>query len=162
MNLIVAHILRGLQLLLAIIVLGLAGETTNTEPTDRSNFMIFVAVWTILVVFYFMLAPRFFPAAAHNLAKVGVDSLTMLFWFASFIAMAVLMRNVRLTRNLTLSHTPVWHHLDHWYKVGTAATVFGSFEWLLFVATMVLTLFEAFGNGGSHKPAANIQPQFTV
>lgn len=52
--------------------------------------MVFVSVWTLLVLIYLALAPRFFSAFAHPMAMLGLDALTMLFWFAGFIALAVL------------------------------------------------------------------------
>ena len=52
--------------------------------------MIFVSVWTLLILIYLALAPRFFSAFAHPMAMLGLDALTMLFWFAGFIALAVL------------------------------------------------------------------------
>ena len=92
--------------------------------------MIFAAVWTLLVLIYLALAPRFFSAFAHPAAMLGLDALTMLFWFAGFIALAV------------------WHHraesvyfYDGYYDYKACATiggycreteaavVFGAFEW---------------------------------
>ena len=92
--------------------------------------MVFAAVWTLLVLIYLALAPRFFSAVAHPIAMLGLDALTMLFWFAGFIALAV------------------WHHRAEDVYVGDgfeyykacsyaggycreveAAVVFGAFEW---------------------------------
>ena len=52
--------------------------------------MIFVAVWTLLVLVYLALAPHFFSSLANVFVILALDALTMLFWFASFIALAVL------------------------------------------------------------------------
>ena len=92
--------------------------------------MVFTAVWTLLVLIYLALAPRFFSTVAHPIAMLGLDALTMLFWFAGFIALAV------------------WHHRAEDVYVGDgyeyfqacsivggycreieAAVVFGAFEW---------------------------------
>lgn len=51
--------------------------------------MVFVSVWTLLILIYLALAPRFFSAFAHPMAMLALDVLTMLFWFAGFIALAV-------------------------------------------------------------------------
>lgn len=51
--------------------------------------MVFVSVWTLLILIYLALAPRFFSAVAHPMAMLALDALTMLFWFAGFIALAV-------------------------------------------------------------------------
>ena len=38
---------------------------------------------------FLLLAPKFFPKAAHNLVILALEFITMLFWFAGFIALAV-------------------------------------------------------------------------
>ncbi len=66
-----------------------ASEADGLTPSQDS-FMVFVSVWTLLILIYLALAPRFFSAFAHPMAMLGLDALTMLFWFAGFIALAVL------------------------------------------------------------------------
>lgn len=51
--------------------------------------MLFTAIWTLLILIYLALAPRFFSAFAHPMAMLALDALTMIFWFAAFIALAV-------------------------------------------------------------------------
>lgn len=53
--------------------------------------------------------------AAHPYAVVGVDALTMLFWFAGFIAVAVFVSNRQCLGGVC--------------KTAKAAAVFGAFEW---------------------------------
>jgi hypothetical protein len=92
---------------------------------SRDSFMVFNAVWTIFVVFYFMLTPRFLPVAAHKMAFFALDALTMIFWFAGFIALAVEVNRVG-------SYPAGFDYNDFlhkWYQLGVAATVFGAFEW---------------------------------
>ena len=81
--------------------------------------MLFTSVWTLLAVAYLTLAPTRFPRAAHKFAIAGVEFLTMLFWFASFIAVAVLWRDI------------YWGWAGHGtvHDVGIAAIVFGAFLW---------------------------------
>lgn len=108
--------LRAVQALFAIIVLGLTGHGkpallpfSSTLPThlrskspadippvasygdtpSSDSFLVFTSVWTLLILVYLALAPRLFSALAHPIAMVGLDALTMLFWFAGFIALAV-------------------------------------------------------------------------
>lgn len=80
--------------------------------------MLFTSVWTLLAVAYLTLAPTRFPRAAHKFAIAAVEFLTMLFWFASFVAVAVLWRNI------------YWGH-GHgtFHNCGIAAIVFGAFLW---------------------------------
>ncbi|KAK3172041.1 hypothetical protein OEA41_004125 [Lepraria neglecta] len=143
-----------IQFLFAIIILGLTGHIASDFYTpSQDSYELFCAVWTVLILLYLALAPRFFPNFAHPLAILGLNALTMLFWFAAFISMAVL-----------------HHQLDNigegdYYGdylggfcsfVGTycpileAAAVFGAFEWALFVATTILAALAAF-RGHSSK-----------
>ena len=63
-------------------------ETIFDSPSEI-NYLIFVAIWTLLVLAFLMLAPKFFPKAAHNLVILALEFITMIFWFAGFIALAV-------------------------------------------------------------------------
>ena len=89
--------------------------------------MVFNAVWTILVLIYLGLAPRFFSRYAHVHAITALDALTMLFWFAGFIALAVLYHDIVSVANFEfLSGCGV---LGDYCGVSEAAVVFGAFEW---------------------------------
>merc|ERR1712023_621488 len=57
-------------------------------------FMLFASIWTLLAVAYLVLAPARFPAAAHKYAIAGVEFVTMVFWFAAFVAVASLGRQL--------------------------------------------------------------------
>lgn len=80
--------------------------------------MLFTSIWTLLAVAYLVLSPTRFPKAAHKYAILGVEALTMLFWFAAFVAVAAR-----------------WG--DSWwagrrgtfYGSGVAAIVFSAFTW---------------------------------
>lgn len=121
--------LRGVQVLFSIIVLGLTAYLVDAylwTPASVS-FMLFTSIWTLLAVAYLVLSPTRFPKAAHKYAILGVEALTMLFWFAAFVAVAAR-----------------WG--DSWwagrrgtfYGSGVAAIVFSAFTWLTFVATTAL------------------------
>lgn len=93
--------------------------------------MVFTAVWTLLILIYLALAPRFFSAVAHPMAMLGLDALTMLFWFAGFIALAVFHHQAE--------GVYLGNDYGDTYKVCgllggicgeiEAAAVFGAFEW---------------------------------
>lgn len=97
--------------------------------------MIFVAAWTMLILIYLSLAPRFFSSLANVFAILALDALTMLFWFAGFIALAVLYNAVQDSAVLTrigFADVDVENTCD--YDRGLcremeAAVVFGAFEW---------------------------------
>eukprot|EP00914_Ancora_sagittata_P030889 GHVO01062332.1.p1 GENE.GHVO01062332.1~~GHVO01062332.1.p1 ORF type:complete len:177 (+),score=6.21 GHVO01062332.1:54-533(+) len=128
--------LRGVQVVFSIIVLGLTaylvdvynGPYTNWSP-HSVNFMLFTSIWTLLAVAYLVLSPTRFPRAAHKYAIGAVEFLTMLFWFAAFIAVAVRWNNSGWG----------WGLIDTtFYQAGVAAIVFSAFLWLTFVATTAL------------------------
>ena len=89
--------------------------------------MVFVAVWTLLVLIYLGLAPRFFSQFAHVHAILALDALTMLFWFASFIALAVLYHDIVYVANF--EYFDGCGALGDYCGVSEAAVVFGAFEW---------------------------------
>ena len=69
-----------------------------------------------MVVAFQVLAPRFFPKAAHKFAILAVDAVTMLFWFSGAIALAVF---VGLVTGPT----------SNFYRTAQAAVAFSFFEW---------------------------------
>lgn len=82
---------------------------------EEINYLIFVVVWTLLALAYLVVAPARFPAAAHKFAMLAVEALTMLFWFAGFIALAVWLNGRVCFGSVCAS--------------AKAATVFAAFEW---------------------------------
>lgn len=85
--------------------------------SDSPNFMLFVACWTaFLATPYLALAPVFFPHFAHRIVIPAVEVITMIFWFAGFIALAVFLPPTEAC---------------HWSRCSAlqAAVVFGAFEW---------------------------------
>ncbi|KAJ0413738.1 marvel domain-containing protein [Aspergillus carlsbadensis] len=132
------YILRAVQAIFAIIVLGLAGhaiDELNTSGADEVNFMVFNGVWTFFIVVpYFILAPIFVPALAHRYALAAVDGVTMIFWFAGFIALAVAIGD--FNDYLECSDYS-------WCQGLQAAAAFGAFNWVLFLATTVLNTLAA-------------------
>jgi hypothetical protein len=81
------------------------------------NFLLFCSLWTILAVAYLVLAPSRFPSAAHKYAILGVEALTMIFWFAGWVAVAALWGDLGCGSRGGVCGT------------GTAAIVFGAFIW---------------------------------
>lgn len=96
------------------IVSGFYGDV----PSELS-FIVFVSVWTMVVTIYLLVAPLNFPRLAPVIAVLALDALTMLFWFAAFIALAVWKSNLGLCFG-RICNTIV------------AGIVFGAFEWLVF------------------------------
>lgn len=59
------------------------------DTPGELHYLIFVAVWTLLVLAFLMLAPKLLPSIASNIVILALEFLTMLFWFAGFIALAI-------------------------------------------------------------------------
>lgn len=81
--------------------------------------MVFVSVWTLLVLPYLALAPTYLERFANKFAILALDALTMLFWFAAFVALAVYRDN----------HGGGSCDGFRVCRTETAAVVFGAFEW---------------------------------
>ncbi|KAI4618972.1 hypothetical protein J4E83_005923 [Alternaria metachromatica] len=122
--------LRGVQVVFSIIVLGLTAYIVDAYVTwvpASVAFMLFTSIWTLLAVAYLVLAPARFPAAAHKFAIGGVEFITMIFWFAAFVAVAT-----RWGNNWWAGRQGTF------YSCGVAAIVFSAFNWVTFVASTVL------------------------
>jgi hypothetical protein len=84
---------------------------------SQINFLLFCSVWTCaLAVPYLALSPRFFPAAAHKYAILAAEAATMIFWFAGFLAAAVLLSGFDFCNGTVCG-------------AARGAIVFGAFEW---------------------------------
>ncbi|KFX97105.1 hypothetical protein O988_05033 [Pseudogymnoascus sp. VKM F-3808] len=141
---------RVVQALFAIIVLGLLADvTTNWYTASEVNFLIFTSVWTLLAVAYLVIAPLTFATAAHKYGILVAEALTMLFWFAGFIALADLLGRVGCTSRAGKACSE-----------SIAATVFAAFEWLLFAGTTILAALHVWRTrGGSSEPAHAMKVQ---
>lgn len=127
------------------------GPGYNWSP-HSVNFMLFCSIWTLLAVAYLLLAPTRFPKAAHKFAIGAVEFITMIFWFAAFVAVAVRWNN------------SWWGYAGRgtFYSCGVAAIVFSAFLWyvdrsvlkspcannnrLTFVATTILAALHIRGS----------------
>ena len=92
----------------------------NASPS-QVNFMIFCAVWSILAVAFLILSPRYDTQArhiGHKFTVLAVDAVTAIFWFAGFIALAVLIGVPNCGT-------------DHVCGSLQASVVFGAFLWLV-------------------------------
>ena len=93
--------------------------------------MLFVSLWSLVVLVYLGLGIRF---VQHTIAKalgVGLDLLTALFWFAGFIALAVLYHDgVFIDYGFDFEDVfTLCSAAKNGCGVMEAAVVFGAFEW---------------------------------
>ncbi|KAK4695677.1 hypothetical protein P7C71_g2105, partial [Lecanoromycetidae sp. Uapishka_2] len=155
-------VVHAIQFLFAIIVLGLTGHVASYGATpSQDSFMIFVAVWTLIIVLYTALTPKLAPSLAHVLAIFALNALTTLFWFAAFIALAVFYHDLENSA-VIFGDGFFFEGADQTCSViGSychqieAATVFGAFEWALFVISTILAGLEGFHNHKGRGTTAN-------
>ncbi|KAF7593164.1 hypothetical protein BBP40_011877 [Aspergillus hancockii] len=122
---------RIVQVIFAIITLGLTAYIVSVYNNDTVNFMLFNSIWTAFFATpYLAIAPVHLPQFAHRFVIPAVEAATMIFWFAGFIALGVLLPVPRFC---------------HWSacSCAQAATVFGAFEWALFMTTTVVAVLGA-------------------
>lgn len=129
--------LRVAQAILSILVLGLTAYVVSLWAPSEVNFLLFTSIWTFLALAYLIVTPGKFPEAAHkygvsfsqtpanDMERANIDGLfqilaaeiiTAIFWFAGFIACAVLLTDTGCRRGSGCRSLQ-------------AATVFGAFEW---------------------------------
>ncbi|KAL1958354.1 hypothetical protein VTO42DRAFT_4671 [Malbranchea cinnamomea] len=141
-------ILRVVQALFALIVLGLTGHLVNVAwfTPSELGFNLFNSIWTFFIVVPFLvLAPVYAPALAHKYGLLASEAITTIFWFAGFIAMAAELDDVGDCRG------------NNFCSEWKAATAFGAFEFALFLGTViyiyVLPLIR-----GRNKSATTAEP----
>ncbi|KAJ5709609.1 hypothetical protein N7493_009900 [Penicillium malachiteum] len=139
------YAIRIVQWIFGLIVLALTAYVVSTwdwwGESDTANFVLFLSCWTLIVAIpYLALAPTHAPRLAHRMVIPAMEVITMIFWFAGFIATAAELPD---------------SHACHWSACRSrqAATVFGAFEWLLFALTTFFAVVD-FMNGRSSGETA--------
>lgn len=95
--------------------------------------MVFCSVWSLVVLGYLIASSMYVTRIYNKLVALGLNAVTMIFWFAGSIALAVVYRG----------------------GVATAAIVFGFLLWLLFVALTALDALDFHKN----RTSSNIAPK---
>ena len=109
---------------------------------DAWGFLMFCAAWTVLIVIFHLIAGiSFADRALIGYIRVAVEAVAVLSWLAGFIAVAVQVSTDTCSEGKSSCASL------------KAATVFGAFEWLLFMVTAALTVMLVFK--GSRKPRAS-------
>jgi len=123
----------------SIIELGLTGYVISFShgfSASQVNFMLFNSIWSLLVLAYVGLTPLYATHLFHKLASLALEALTMLFWFAGSIALAVLVGGP-----WNCAADTVCGSIE-------AAIAFGFFLWALFGFLTVLDTIEAMRSRG--------------
>ncbi|RPA99988.1 hypothetical protein L873DRAFT_1805761 [Choiromyces venosus 120613-1] len=122
-------LLRIIQGVLAIIVLGIAAYVVDLfgGASDSANFLVFDSIWTFIALGYVVATPMFFPNFHNRWAVLGVEAITMVFWFAGFVALAVDINHMKCIVGFVC---PI--------PAARAAAAFGAFEWLAWATSLGL------------------------
>jgi len=155
-------VLRGVQAVFAIIVLGLSAYVAsvvsgsgqvcdfgycadyNIPVPPQIDYILFCSIWSLLVVIALGVVPIFVSALSHPIISTAVDGLTTIFWFAGAIALAVY-------TGVFVGDTPSW------YQALQAAVAFSFFTWLAFLAALVLDILAIFKGEGARNKEVNTQ-----
>ncbi|RAL01407.1 MARVEL domain-containing protein [Aspergillus ibericus CBS 121593] len=162
------YIVRGLQLVFALIIIGtdgyaihvyhghndyvdspvFGGEATLYAGVPAAwGFLLFCAGWTVLTVIFHSVKPSFASRPMISYIGIATETVAVLSWLAGFIAVAI---NV-LTTDACSSGQNSCAELK-------AATAFGAFEWLLFIATASMTVTAFFKNRKRVSPSRISEP----
>lgn len=106
------------------------------------GFLMFCAGWTVLlVIFHLITGIAFADRPLIGYIRVAIEAVAVLSWLAGFIAVAV-----QISTDTCSAGGKSCRLLE-------AATVFGAFEWLLFMVTAALTATPVFKS--SRKPSTS-------
>lgn len=152
----VDYLVRGLQLVFTIIIMGTDGyaihvfrghddhvnapvfggeATLHVGVPAAWGFLMFCAVWTVLVVVFHFVEPGFASLPMIGYVGIVAEAVAVLSWLAGFIAVAV-----------NVSTTDACSSGQNSCAALKAATAFGAFEWLLFMVTATAALMSLFHN----------------
>lgn len=141
MNLILP--LRIAQAILALIVLGLAGYCVDAlGHYPEAAFLVFTSVWSFLVLAYLLVTPMYYPEMHNRWVVVGSEGVTMIFWFAGFIAIA---------DTTSASRFKCFGEGCRVLSCAKAAAAMGAFAWIAWSATLALIIHALiqYRKGGS-------------
>jgi len=102
--------------------------TTVSSP-GHINFNVFCGVWTFLICLY-LIPAAFKTTLHHSIAVLVLDALSVVFWFAGFIALAVFTGYYAVFTGDDFSSG---------FGILVAAAIFGALEWIFFVITLAFT-----------------------
>ena len=109
---------------------------------DAWGFLMFCAAWTVLIVIFHLIGGiSFADRTLIGYIRVAVEAVAVFSWLAGFIAVAVQISTDTCSEGKNSCASL------------KAATIFGAFEWLLFMVTAALTVMLVFNS--SRKPRAS-------
>jgi len=114
------------------------GWTYGSRSPDQVNFMLFNSIWSLLVLAYVGLTPLYATHLFHKLASLALEAVTVIFWFAGSIALAVAVGGPWNCGN------------NHLCGALEAAVAFGFVLWALFTVLLVIDAIEAMRSRRNH------------
>ena len=91
------RIVQGFIALLVLILMAyVVSNWSYYWSPDSANFLLFVACWTLLAVAYLLLVSVRFAEhpVGHKFGVLAVEIVTMIFWFAGWVAVAALLGDI--------------------------------------------------------------------
>ncbi|KAF1835264.1 hypothetical protein BDW02DRAFT_597520 [Decorospora gaudefroyi] len=139
------HPVRALQAALSIVVLGLMSYVSSWWSThwrqsspSEINYLIFAPAWTILALAPLLLIPlKYSHLQDRGLVKwalLGLEGMTMLFWFSGFVALGVFLSG-RICFGMVCD-------------VARASTAISAVSWLAWTVTFVFSVIGVVKGGG--------------
>jgi len=128
----------------SLVELGLTGYLVShydhpwTQTPGQESFMLFNSIWSLLVLAYVGLAPLYYTRVFHRLASLALEVITMIFWFAGSIALAVFVGG------------PYNCGANTYCGSLEAAIAFGFFMWVLFAILVALDAMESLRSRNHH------------
>lgn len=136
-------IIRVVQLLLAVVIMGLVGNTINganklfgnsqvvRNNTEPLAFVIFCCVWTLLVNAYLLVTPIFLPVAYNMWAHLVLEVVSWIFWLAGWASTASWAADWASYFDGTTGKV-----FGYWGSSAAGAAM-GAIMWVLFTVTLV-------------------------
>ncbi len=108
--------------------------------------MLFNSIWSLLILAYVGLAPLYYTRVFHRLASLALETITMIFWFAGSIALAVFVGGPYSCGANTVCGS------------FEAAVAFGFFLWALFAFLVALDAMESLRSRNHHTTHTHTKP----
>ncbi|KAG6131444.1 hypothetical protein E4U12_003679 [Claviceps purpurea] len=152
-------IVRALQILISLVILGLAGRLMHDLYLDEFGLAVATSVLTWIIVFYFLLTEKIssWQKAYHVVAVLALEAFLVVLWLATFAAAAARRASFKVQASTSYCYddgsyinslTCFWKRALEkravLFKSGqdmfSAIAGLGALVWLLFIATFVYTL----------------------
>ncbi|KAG5993716.1 hypothetical protein E4U52_001739 [Claviceps spartinae] len=152
-------IVRALQILISLVILGLAGRLMHDLYLDEFGLAVATSVLTWIIVLYFLLTEKIssWQNAYHVIAVLALEAFLVVLWLATFAAAAARRASFKVQANMSYCYDD-GSYINSLYcfrkralekgavlfKSGqdmfSAIAGLGALVWLLFIATFVYTL----------------------